>query len=94
MTDLRERMLEDVQLRRFALKTKKAYLKVIRQLAEHFDKSVSDITEDGLWQYWHISRHPRWLFPARTSNEAPLSKAGGHISTSAPQKSIRIYPCL
>ena len=52
MTQLRKRMIEDLQLRGFAPKTQEAYLRAVRQLAEHFKKSPEDITEDDLRQYF------------------------------------------
>jgi site-specific recombinase XerD len=45
-------MIEDLQLRGFAPKTQEAYLRAVRQLAEHFDKSPMDITEEDLRQYF------------------------------------------
>jgi site-specific recombinase XerD len=42
-----------------------------------------------LRQYWQTHRHERWLFPAQTPSEVPLSKASRHLSASAPQKAIR-----
>jgi len=52
MTQLRQRMIEDLQLRGFAPKTQEAYLRAVRQLAEHFKKSPEDITEEDLRQYF------------------------------------------
>jgi integrase/recombinase XerD len=36
MTPLRQRMIEDLQLRGLAAKTQDAYLRAVRQLAEHY----------------------------------------------------------
>lgn len=52
MTQLRQRMIEDLQLRGFAPKTQEAYLRAVRQLAEHFDKSPADLTEGDLREYF------------------------------------------
>ena len=52
MTQLRNRMIEDLQLRGFAPKTQEAYVRAVRQLAEHFKKSPEDITEEDLRQYF------------------------------------------
>jgi len=52
MTQLRQRMIEDLQLRGFAPKTQEAYLRAVRQLAEHFKKSPEDLTEEDLRQYF------------------------------------------
>ena len=52
MTPLRQRMIEDLQLRGLAPKTQDAYLRAVRQLAEHFHKSPDLITEEELRQYF------------------------------------------
>lgn len=52
MTQLRQRMIEDLQLRGLAPKTQQAYVRAVRQLAEHFKKSPEDITEEDLRQYF------------------------------------------
>jgi len=52
MTQLRQRMIEDLQLRGFAPKTQEAYLRAVRQLAVHFKKSPEDITEEDLREYF------------------------------------------
>jgi len=52
MTPLRERMLDDMQLRGLAPKTQEAYLRAVRQLAEHYDKTPDQITEEELRDYF------------------------------------------
>ena len=52
MSRLRQRMIEDMQLRGFSTKTQEAYLRVVRQLAEHFGRSPQEITEEDLRQYF------------------------------------------
>jgi site-specific recombinase XerD len=52
MSPLRQRMLADMQLRGFAPKTQEAYLRAVRQLAEHYDKSPDQITEEELRNYF------------------------------------------
>ena len=39
MTKLRERMLEDMQLRGFSERTQECYTRSVRQLAQHYNKS-------------------------------------------------------
>jgi integrase/recombinase XerD len=51
MTPLRQRMMEDLQLRGLSAKTQDAYLRAVRQLAEHYRKSPDLITEEELRQY-------------------------------------------
>jgi hypothetical protein len=38
MTTLRQKMIEDMQLHSFAKRTQDSYLRVVRQLAEYFNK--------------------------------------------------------
>jgi integrase/recombinase XerD len=52
MTVLRQRMVEDMQLRGLAEKTQDAYLRAVRQLAEYYDKSPDQIDEEALRQYF------------------------------------------
>lgn len=52
MTALRTRMIEDLQLRGYAEKTREAYLRAVRQLAAHCKKSPDQITEEELRGYF------------------------------------------
>ena len=52
MTILRRRMIEDMQLRGLAEKTQDSYLRAVRQLAEYYDKSPDQISEEELRQYF------------------------------------------
>lgn len=52
MTVLKQRMIEDLQLRGLAEKTQDAYVGAVRQLAEHYGKSPEQITEEELRQYF------------------------------------------
>jgi len=52
MTPLRQRMIEDLQLRGLAAKTQDAYLRAVRQLAEHYHKSPDLVSEEELRQYF------------------------------------------
>lgn len=52
MTELRQRMLEDMQLRGLSPRTQKAYVAVVRQLAEHYGKPPADIDEEELRRYF------------------------------------------
>jgi len=51
-TRLRQRMIEDMQLRGLAERTQEMYVIVVRQLAEHYGKSPDLITEEELRQYF------------------------------------------
>jgi len=52
MTVLRQKMIEDMQLRGFALRTQEAYLLAVRQLARYYNQSPDLVTEEELRQYF------------------------------------------
>ncbi len=52
MTALRQKMIEDMQLRGFAERTQEAYLSAVRQLAKHYHKTPDQIDEEELRQYF------------------------------------------
>lgn len=52
MTPLRQRMLNDMQLRGLAPKTQESYLYAVRKLAEFYDKSPDQVTEEELRDYF------------------------------------------
>lgn len=52
MTPLRQRMLEDMQLRAFSPRTQEAYVRAVRQLAAYFRKSPDLVTDEELRQYF------------------------------------------
>lgn len=52
MTPLRQRMLEDLQLRGFSARTQESYIRAVRQLAEHYHKSPDQIGEEELRDYF------------------------------------------
>jgi integrase/recombinase XerD len=59
MTKLRQRMIEDMQLRGLAEKTQESYLRVVRQLAEHYHKPPDQISEEELRQYFLYLKNVR-----------------------------------
>jgi len=54
MTRLRQRMLEDMQLRGLSARTQGCYVAAVRQLAEHFHRSPDQIMEEELRQYFLV----------------------------------------
>ena len=52
MTELRQRMIECLQLRGLSERTQESYVRAVRQLAEHYHKSPDQITEAELRQYF------------------------------------------
>ena len=51
MTPLRQKMIEDMQLRGLSEITQDRYVRAVRQLAEHYEKSPDKITEEELRRY-------------------------------------------
>ncbi len=52
MSELRQRMIESLQLRGLSEGKQEAYVRAVRQLAEHFHKSPDLISEEELRQYF------------------------------------------
>jgi len=52
MTPLRQRMIEDMQLRGFSARTQESYVTAVRQLADHYHTSPDRLTEENLRQYF------------------------------------------
>jgi integrase/recombinase XerD len=50
--DLRQHFLEDLQLQGLSARTQQAYVRTVRQLADHYGKSPALITEEELRQYF------------------------------------------
>lgn len=71
MTPLRQRMMEDLQLRGLAAKTQDSYLRAVRQLAEHYHKSPDLITEEELRLYFLYLK-----------NDKQVSRSGFNIALS------------
>jgi site-specific recombinase XerD len=60
MTALRQRMLEDLQLRGFAPRTQEAYVYAVARLARHFGRSPDSLTEDDLRAYFiHLTQEKK-----------------------------------
>ena len=59
MTPLRQRMVEDMQLRGLSKKTQESYVRAVRQLAEHYGKPPDRISEEELRQYFLYLRNDK-----------------------------------
>lgn len=67
MTDLRKRLIEDLQLRGKSERTIEMYVRAVRQLAEHYQKSPAQISEEELRQYFLYNKNIRkWSRTAST----------------------------
>lgn len=52
MTALRQRMIQDLQLKGYSRKTQRSYVTAVRQLAEHFHRSPDQISDNELRAYF------------------------------------------
>lgn len=59
MTPLRQRMLEDMQLRGLAARTQESYVRAVEQLAKHYQKSPELLTEEELRLYFLYLRNEK-----------------------------------
>jgi integrase/recombinase XerD len=67
MTELRRRMIEDLQLRGMSERTQEMYVRAVRQLAQHCHKSPDQITEEELRQYFlHLKNVKKYSRSATT----------------------------
>jgi len=61
MTELRARMIEDMELHGYAPRTREVYVNAVRLLAEHYGRSPDRLTEDNLRRYFFYLRDERGL---------------------------------
>lgn len=61
MTPLRQRMIEDMQLRGLSPKTQRAYVRAVRALAEYYNRSPEQISEEELRAYFLYLKNERRL---------------------------------
>jgi Phage integrase, N-terminal SAM-like domain len=67
MTELRKRMIESLQLRGLSERTQEAYVRAVRQLAQHYKKSPDLVTEEELRQYFlYIKNVNKYARPTTT----------------------------
>jgi hypothetical protein len=98
MTPLRQRMIEDMQLRGLAPLTQRAYLQAIQQLALYYGKSPEQITDEELRQYFlylhnekHVARPRPWpSVRSSFSLSTPSDSLGPHSNCSAH---VPLTPC-
>ena len=65
MTQLRQRMIECLQLRGLSERTQESYVQAVRLLAEHYHKSPDLITEEELRQYFlYLKNVKKYCIPA------------------------------
>lgn len=57
MTPVRKRMIEDLQLKGMGERTQQMYVRAVRQLSEHYNKSPDRITEEELRDYFLYTKN-------------------------------------
>jgi hypothetical protein len=63
MGQLKDRMIQDMKLRGFSMRTREAYLSVAYQLARYFRKSPEELEEEDLRDYFLYLIEKRKLAP-------------------------------
>jgi len=95
MTVLRQRMIEDMQLRGLAEKTQNAYVRAVRQLAEHYGRSPDRINEEELRRYLLYLKNDRGVSHdiSCTSRTTEAFHAASSWSRCVGSSSFMSGPC-
>ena len=64
MTPLRQQMHQDLQLAGLSERTQEAYLRAVRQLADHFHKAPDRLSEAQLRQYLLYLKNEKHFAPS------------------------------
>jgi integrase/recombinase XerD len=67
MTALRQRMREDMQLRRFAPRTQDGYIHAVQQFARYYNKSPEHITDEEIRRYFVYLINEKQVSPSTVS---------------------------
>lgn len=60
-TPLRQRLIEDLKLAGYSVRTQEAYLRAVRQRSRHYQRSPADLNEDELRRYFvHLRDVKKW----------------------------------
>lgn len=97
--ELRQRFIEDLQLQGLSARTQQAYARAVRQLAEHVNKSPTEITEEELRQYFlSVKNQKHWSRASITQAlcgikrffEQPLRREWPILAVVRPPKEKRL----
>jgi len=67
MSPLRQRMLEDMQLRGLSARTQEAYSRAVGQLAQHYHRSPQQLSDEDLRQYFlYLTNEKKLARPTTT----------------------------
>jgi integrase/recombinase XerD len=72
VTQLRAKMLEELQRRNYSHRTARAYIRVVRDFAKHFRCSPNKLGPEQLRQYQPHLFHTKKLSPASVSQYASV----------------------
>src|SRR6266436_4743360 len=67
MTQLRQKMLEELQRRNYSHRTAKTYIRIVREFAEHFHRSPDKLGPEQIRQYQAHLFQTKKLAPATVS---------------------------
>ena len=71
MTQLRKKMLEELERRNYAHRTAKAYLRIVRDFAQHFHQPPDKFGPEQIRQYQAFLFQSKKLSPARSASMSP-----------------------
>ncbi len=91
MTPLRQRMIEDMQLKDYSESTQSLYVNAVRQLCKHFDKVPGKITEEDLRDYFLYGKNVK-KWSRSTSTVALCGIKVFYQNTIAPLANAAVYP--
>lgn len=103
MSILRQKMIEDLQLRGLSERTQESYVQAVRQLAAHYHKSPDQISEEELRQYFlflknvkHVSRstHTLALCGIKFFYEHTLKREWHTLAFTRPAKETKLPAVL
>ena len=67
MTELRQRFIKDLHLKGYSVRTQEMYVRAVRQLSQHYQKTPDLITDEELRDYfWYHLNVRKWSRTAST----------------------------
>jgi hypothetical protein len=101
-------MVEDMQLRGLSEKTQGAYVRAVRQLAEHYGKSPAQISEEELRQYFLYLKNDKQVSPStftvagkEVARGAQCGRSALHLGAhtppplpGVPQHDLHLWPAI
>jgi hypothetical protein len=92
MTSLRQRMIEDMQVRNLSPHTQAAYVQQVSLFARHFHQSPQTLGPEEIRAYQLYLTNERKLAPCASSTKSPCTGTGGGKTSSRRPKSPRRCP--